>query len=51
MIAYADKTNRRCSEKFKRLYYGYGKPRNVAIGAVAREIVNFIWGVMTGNIA
>lgn len=51
MIAYADRCNRRCSEKFKRLVYGHNKPRNIAIGALARELVNFVWGAMTGHIA
>lgn len=50
VIAYADKAN----ERFRRKYYrliNKGKPRNVAVTAIAREMACFIWGLMTDNIA
>lgn len=50
VIAYADKAN----ERFRRKYYRLikkGKPRNIAVTAIAREMACFIWGLMTDNIA
>ena len=49
-IAYADKAN----ERLRRRYYSLiqkGKPRNVAVAAVARELACFIWGMMTDHVA
>ena len=50
VIAYADKGNERLRRKYYKLIFK-GKPRNVAVAAVARELACFIWGMMTDNIA
>ena len=50
VIAYADKANERLRRKYYRMLYK-GKPRNVAVTAVARELACFTWGIMTDNIA
>lgn len=50
VIEYADKANERLRRKYHRLIHK-GKPRNVAVAAVARELTCFIWGMMTENIA
>ena len=50
VIAYADKANERLRRKYYRLIR-HGKPRNVAVTAVARELASFIWGMMTDNIS
>ncbi|PFX86342.1 IS110 family transposase, partial [Bacillus mycoides] len=39
----------RLQRKYHRMMY-QGKPRNVAITAVARELGCFIWGLETGKI-
>ncbi len=48
VIAYADRANERLRRKYYRLI-SRGKPRNVAVAAVARELACFVWGMMTGN--
>lgn len=50
IIAYADRAARRLNKKFTRLVFK-GKPRQVAVTAVARELAGFIWGLMTDSIA
>jgi transposase len=45
VITYADKAISRLHSKFTKIVYR-GKPRNVAITAVSRELAGFIWGVM-----
>lgn len=49
VIAYADKANERLRRKYYKMIR-YGKKRNVAVTAVARELACFIWGMMTDNI-
>lgn len=39
------KAQERLHGKYKRLVYGKGRPANIAIGAVARELTGFIWAV------
>ncbi|MEY8735870.1 IS110 family transposase [Lactobacillus sp. AN1001] len=48
VIAYADKATERLQRKYHRMMY-QGKPRNVAITAVARELACFIWGIETNK--
>ena len=50
VISYADKANERLRRKYYKLILK-GKPRNVAVAAVARELACFVWGMMTDNIA
>lgn len=50
MIAYADKANERLRRKYYKMIR-YGKKKNVAVTAVARELACFIWGMMTDNIS
>ena len=50
VIAYADKANERLRRKYYRMIR-YGKKKNVAVTAVARELACFIWGMMTDNIS
>ncbi|MGR5864236.1 hypothetical protein ACT7DZ_09780 [Bacillus cereus] len=49
MIAYADQAVERLQRKYYRMIY-QGKPRNVAVTAIARELGCFIWGLETGKI-
>lgn len=49
IIAYADKAVERLQKRFKRMILR-GKPYNVAIMAIARELAGFIWGMETGRI-
>ncbi|MGL9997449.1 hypothetical protein IGJ41_002732 [Enterococcus sp. DIV1537a] len=49
VIAYADQAIERLQRKYHRMIY-QGKPRNVAITAVARELACFIWGIETQKI-
>ena len=51
VVAYADKANTRLRRKFYRMTLQNGSKRNVAATAIARELVCFIWGLMTENIA
>lgn len=48
IIAYADKASLRLHKRYFHLISS-GKPRNVAITAVARELSSFIWGLMTNH--
>lgn len=49
VIRYADKAVERLQRRFKKMILR-GKPYNVAIMAVARELAGFIWGMETGRI-
>ncbi|MEY8326351.1 hypothetical protein AALB47_20965 [Lachnospiraceae bacterium 54-11] len=49
MIAYADRANTRLRSRYYKLIR-HGKKKNVAVAAVARELVCFVWGMMTDNI-
>lgn len=49
VIYYADQAVERLQRKYHRMIY-QGKPRNVAITAVARELACFIWGIETQKI-
>lgn len=46
VVAYADRAVERLQRKFHRMIY-QGRPRNVAITAIARELACFIWGIET----
>ena len=48
IIAYADKAADRLGRKYRKMIRR-GKPRNIAVTAVARELACFIWGIETGN--
>ena len=48
VIAYADRANTRLRKRYKKLAER-GKPLNVVACAIARELVCFIWGMMTGH--
>ena len=50
VINYADRAVNRLHERYERMI-NEGKPRNVAIIAVARELACFIWGMENGKIA
>ena len=50
VIAYADKANTRLRSRYYKLIR-HGKARNVAVAAIARELVCFVWGMMTENIS
>lgn len=50
IIAYADKAVERLQKRFKKMVMR-GKPYNVAIMAVARELAGFVWGMETGRIS
>ncbi|CDN33598.1 IS110 family transposase [Bacillus thuringiensis] len=49
VISYADQAVERLQRKYHRMIY-QGKPRNVAVTAIARELGCFIWGLETGKI-
>ena len=49
VIAYADRGNTRMRSKYHRMIR-HGKKKNVAVAATARELVCFVWGIMTNNI-
>lgn len=49
VIAYADKANTRLRSRYYK-FIRYGKKRNVAVAAIARELACFVWGMMTDNI-
>ncbi|OLR27696.1 hypothetical protein BLD50_00210 [Bacillus cereus] len=49
VISYADQTVERLHRIHHHMMYR-GKPRNVAITAIARELGCFIWGLKTGEI-
>ncbi|MGM0110165.1 IS110 family transposase [Enterococcus sp. DIV0187] len=46
VITYSDRAVERLQRKYHRMIY-QGRPRNVAITAVARELACFIWGIET----
>ena len=48
VIAYADKARERLQRKFHKLRFSHC--HNAAIGAVARELSCFVWGMMTDRI-
>lgn len=48
IIEYADKANRRLRKKY--LSLTISKNKNIAATAVARELMNFVWGLMTNHI-
>jgi transposase len=50
VIRYSDKAMRRLQKKFTRLSFK-GKPKQVAVTAVSRELAGFIWGLMNNRIA
>ncbi len=50
-IAYADKANERLSRRFYKLPLSKGVNHNKATTAIARELLCFIGGMMTGNVA
>jgi transposase len=45
ITSYADRASRRLSRKYQRLLYR-GKPSQVAVTAVTRELAGFMWGLM-----
>ena len=47
VIAIADKAQIRLHKKYRRLKEVKGKHHNVVTTAVARELVGFIWAVLT----
>ena len=47
-IAYADRANIRLLSRFYK-FIRNGKKRNIAVTAITRELVCFIWGMMTEN--
>jgi len=51
IIAYADKANERLRRKYYRMTLQKGKKSNVAKTAIARELICFMWGLMTNRIA
>lgn len=46
VIAIADKAQQRLHKRYFKLKEGYRKPHNVAVVAVARELVGFIWAIL-----
>lgn len=49
LIGYADKATAHLQRKYKRMI-AQGKQDSVAIGAIARELAGFIWGIETNHI-
>lgn len=47
VIAIADKAMHRLHDKYLRMVLGQGKATNVAVVAVARELIGFLWGVLS----
>jgi transposase len=50
LVAYAHRAGRRLNKKYLHLVFS-GKPSQVAVIAVARELSGFVWGTMTGKTA
>ena len=50
MVAYANRAGRRLNRKYLRLLH-HGKPPQVAVTAVARELAGFLWGAMVDRVA
>lgn len=46
VIAIADRAQLRLHRRYYRLSEGYRKPHNVAVAAIARELVGFVWAVL-----
>lgn len=46
VIAIADRAQQRLHSRYFKLKEGYRKPHNVAVVAVARELVGFVWAVL-----
>lgn len=46
VIAIADRAQQRLHSRYYKLKEGYHKPHNVAVVAIARELVGFIWAVL-----
>lgn len=51
VIAIADRAQQRLHKRYFKLKEGYRKPHNVAVVAVARELVGFIWAILTHQYA
>ena len=49
VLAIADRAQERLHHRYFKLKEGYKKPHNVAVVAVARELVGFIWAVLRHN--
>jgi transposase len=49
VLAIADRAQERLHRRYFKLKEGYKKPHNVAVVAVARELVGFIWAVLRHN--
>ncbi len=47
IIAIADRAQHRLHKRYYRLKEGYNKPHNVVTVAIARELVGFIWAILT----
>jgi len=50
VVQYADRAGKRLHKKYWRLLHA-GRPSQVAVTAVARELAGFIWGAMVGQTA
>jgi len=50
IVAYAEKARIRLQYKFGKMIY-QGKPKQLVVTGVARELSGFIWGAMTAHIA
>jgi transposase len=50
VIAYADKANTRLRRRYYHMILQNGRKANVAKTAIARELMCFMWGMVTGNI-
>jgi transposase len=51
VLAIADRAQQRLHSRYFKLKEGYCKPHNVAVVAVARELVGFIWAVLNHRYA
>ena len=49
IILYAEKARDRLQNKFNKMIYR-GKPKQLVVTSVARELSGFIWGAMTAHI-
>ena len=50
VIAYADKANTRLRRRYYHMVLQNGRKANAAKTAIARELMCFMWGMVTGNI-
>lgn len=50
VTAYADRANTRLRSRYYK-FIRYGKRKNVAVAATARELACFVWGMITDNIS